>query len=301
MANGIFLEIAGVRIAVLCAETPIHMDHDAAYEEFLLGQPPDSGAADMTIYLEPGEMPDVGGMDRVFDSEQSWSLFRSNGSLLLSINPPATAGKPALVARFRQDLREATVYCDRALFIRKEDVTSVANPVRYPLDQILLMYFLAPRSGAILHAAGVRVDHKCFIFPGRSGAGKSTISRLLRGMRRSMDVISDDRVIVRKTDEGYSAFGTPWPGEGGFALNRGFPLSGIFFLSKSEANSVEKIGPQKALELLLPVVSIPWFDRDLMEPVLKFCGDLISDIPSYLFHFAPDEGAVKVFGELVNG
>ena len=90
----------------------------------------------------------------------------------------------------------------------------VSNPVHYPLDQLLLMYTLAQREGALLHAAGVDIQGQGFIFPGKSGAGKSTLSRQLV-VQKELEVLSDDRIVIRKIDGVFQAFGTPWPGDAG--------------------------------------------------------------------------------------
>jgi hypothetical protein len=48
------------------------------------------------------------------------------------------------------------------------------------------------------------------------------------------------------------------------------------------------------LERLLPVVSIPWYDKEKMMSILSFCEDLISNIPSYELYFKPDAEVVNV-------
>ncbi|HAM50351.1 MAG TPA: hypothetical protein DCP92_06510 [Nitrospiraceae bacterium] len=53
----------------------------------------------------------------------------------------------------------------------------VRNPFVYPLDLLILMYALAWREGIIAHAAGVVMRGRGYVFPGRSGTGKSTLVR----------------------------------------------------------------------------------------------------------------------------
>jgi hypothetical protein len=171
--------------------------------------------------------------------------------------------------------------------------STVSNPVCYPLDQLLLMYVLARNGGAILHAAGINHNNRGYIFPGRSGAGKSTI---MRQCARSNDFkgLSDDRIIVRKMDGNFKAFGTPWPGEACVAVNKSAPLSGIFFISHGSRNKIQDLGRREAFERLLPVTSIPWYDREITEKLLSFCEDLVSHVPAYELHFKPDTEVVGV-------
>jgi hypothetical protein len=142
------------------------------------------------------------------------------------------------------------------------------------------------------------VNGRGYLFPGKSGAGKSTISGLLAS--RGHEVLSDDRVIVRKIEGHFRFFGTPWPGEANIAVNKNLPLSGIFFLNHSEGDRVKKIDPQEALERLMPVTSIPWYDSEPMTKVLTFCSDLVSAVPAYVLHFKPGQGAADFFEAFVS-
>ena len=131
------------------------------------------------------------------------------------------------------------------------------------------------------------INGRGYIFPGKSGAGKSTLSRLFLG-RDTAEMLSDDRIIIRKIDGKFKAFGTPWAGDAGIAENKSFPLYGIFFIHHAEANMIKEIKPKEAMEKLMPVTSIPWFDRDVMPQILNFCEELVSNIPAYQLYFKPD-------------
>ncbi len=110
-------------------------------------------------------------------------------------------------------------------------------------------------------------------------------------------MLSDDRVVLRKIGNDFSMFGTPWPGEAGAALNKGVPLSGIFFISRERDNRVRDLTRKEALERLLPVTSIPWYDREAMGQILDFCDDLSSQVLSYELCFRLDGEAVHVIEE----
>jgi serine kinase of HPr protein (carbohydrate metabolism regulator) len=161
------------------------------------------------------------------------------------------------------------------------------------------MYILARRHGALLHAAGIDINGKGYIFPGKSGAGKSTITRQFAALGDT-GLLSDDRIVVRKIEGGFKAYGTPWPGEAGIALNKSVPLAGIFFINHGSANRIREITPKEALARLLPVTSIPWYDREVMDRILTFCEDLISSVPIYELDFKPSVEVVDVFERFVS-
>jgi hypothetical protein len=148
------------------------------------------------------------------------------------------------------------------------------------------MYYLAMNKGLLLHAAGMDIHGRGIVFPGESGAGKSTLVRTLSGHEKIL-LISDDRMIVRKMDGVFKAFGTPWPGEAGFALNRSVALSAILFLYHGIENNIEKIAPKQALTKLFQVTSIPWYDREVMTNILAFCEELVLHVPAFELHFIP--------------
>jgi hypothetical protein len=187
-------------------------------------------------------------------------------------------------------MAEITVYCSNKI---------TSTPFRYPLDQILLMYILARQKGTIVHAAGMEIAGKGLIFPGISGAGKSTLSRQFTGAKNpDLSFLSDDRMIIRKLDGSFRAFGTPWPGEEKIAVNKSIPVSGVFFLSHGSRNRIKDIKRQDVLEKLLRVTSIPWYDKNVMDDILLFCEDLIYHVPCFELHFTPDQEAAKFLEEL---
>src|SRR4029077_13002257 len=71
-------------------------------------------------------------------------------------------------------------------------------PLEYPLDELLIMHRLTQEKGIELHGAGiVTSDGVANLFVGHSGAGKSTTTRLWTS-REGVQVLSDDRIIVRR-------------------------------------------------------------------------------------------------------
>ncbi len=132
--------------------------------------------------------------------------------------------------------------------------------------------------------------------PGRSGAGKSSLAKILLGAD-GVALLSDDRVVVRKKHDSFVAHGTPWPGEAQIALNRQSPLKSIIFLSKAPTNRLVPLNPQQALTRLFPVASIPWYDEDSVSGVLDFCGDLLETVPAYEFQFTLDKDVFAVLSK----
>ncbi|MBW1744439.1 MAG: hypothetical protein JRJ47_13575 [Deltaproteobacteria bacterium] len=292
------IEIARVKFSVLNETSMQLQDTDPAYGPFFREASNKSEVVDTTIRLLLGDMPGIHKQTEMFDSGQAWSMFRHHDEYRIKFQPP-TFEAPLWLARIDRSFSEVIVYCGKKLVSNNNGKTVVSNPVCYPLDQILLMYVLAQREGALLHAAGIDIKGRGYIFPGKSGAGKTTIMRQLAA-REHMGMLSDDRVVVRKIDGSFKAYGTPWPGEAGIAENRSVPLSGIFFIAHASTNGIREITQQEAVEKILPVTSIPWYDREVMPDVLLFCGDLITQVPTYELHFKPGNEVVDVLEDFIS-
>jgi hypothetical protein len=293
MTDILLMEIASIGFSLRSTCFPIQRNTSPPYQQFIAGSNNASCDTIIEINLELDNLPDTEKMRRIFDSEQAWTMFFDGKNYFLKLKPP-TLHEPVWIARFGSGFNKATIYYSESFCSKESGKVSVLNPVSYPLDQLLLMYILSRREGIIIHAAGIHINGRGFIFPGKSGAGKSTLSRLF-ACRNGVEVLSDDRIVVRKINNTFKAYGTPWPGEEGIAINKTASLVGMFFILHAGYNRIEEIKPQKALENILPVVSIPWYDKETMIKILDFCDDLISNIPAYELHFRPDNEIADVF------
>lgn len=189
---------------------------------------------------------------------------------------PAERERPLLAARFDPEVTRVQVVCSPEL---KKD-GRFYNPIRYPLDQLLMMQRLSREQGAIIHCALIGYGERAVICPGVSGAGKTTLCRQIVADSR-FRILSDDRAVIRKTARGYEACGTPWPGEGGFAVNASLPLVGVGFIHQAEAAAAEAISVSQAIHRLVRVASLPLFDAEASPRVFDGLADLAASVPVY--------------------
>jgi hypothetical protein len=286
MNDQIQLNIAGLHISICSTHVPILEEQEQAYLAFVERGIKNNVQANIEVDLHLGAPPGVGGWTKIFEDEESWSVFHRENEYLLRYAPPMHGMDPLWLAHMDKKSSRVVVYCNEKLIQRRDGKVGLLNPVRYPLDQFLIMYHLSKEEGALIHAAGWQLQERCIIFPGKSGAGKSTLSRLL-SRREDWQGLSDDRVLVRKLEQEFRCFGTPWPGEEGHALNLGVNLSDIFFLHHGSNNRMLKLNSGEALKRLLPVVSIPWYDQETCMRIIQFCEELLSKIPAYELCFTP--------------
>ena len=298
MADPFIITIARVNVVVTSFILRLSEDLDLSYRSFL--SPLNSTAvSDVSIDILPWSGENTRGIPKIFDSGESWSMHKQDNRYYISYNRPS-AESPFWIAKSNEEFTNITLFCNTDIAGYGQNPGFISNPVRYPLDQIILMYYLARHGGILIHASGIEINKNGYIFAGRSGAGKTTIAEQFIA-RRYSELLSDDRVIIRETDNSFRVFGTPWPGKGGIARNLNIPLAGIFFLHHSENNVIEQLDARSALERILPVASIPWYDPGRMDDILKTCGNLIAGVPAYLLHFRPDTDVVDALEDFLSG
>jgi hypothetical protein len=283
------LQIGSVTIEIYHDPAINPLNHDHSYRSFLDGTGTGKSNSKIQARLVLGKMPNLSRLRKLFDTRESWSIYGDGRGYWISFQP-VPHPHPFWIARFDRQASRAIVYCGsplREVHGKKDDL---ANPICYPLDQLLLMYHLAYRDGVLLHATGIDLG----IFPGCSGAGKSTLARLFAACRTGK-LLSDERVAVRRTGSEWQVFGTPWAGTEGIASNECAPLTGMFFLKHDERNHLRELTVESALEYLLPILSIPWYDHEVMSRIVAFAKQLVAKVPAYEMGFKPDRSAVDFF------
>jgi len=285
-----FINIAGLTIAVSGVSETLQQGNDPAYHPFFQAKVSDSIASNpdisLTVSIGSVRVPDA--PRPFFETNESWKIARDHEFFYYTHQPPLS-DKALWTAQINRFFSDVHLVVDKDYFYcgapeRQPGITDYAG---YPLSQILLMHHMALHTkGLLIHSAGMVLQDNGYIFPGKSGAGKSTLSRQLEGLE-DFELLSDDRMIVRKKDNVFYAYGTPWPGEAGVAVNKGVPLTGLFFIHHADENRVETLAPKTAVERLMPVSSIPWYDREAVINLLDFCDDLTRSVPAYDLYFKP--------------
>ena len=226
-------------------------------------------------------------MRKVYDTRSSWSLFSDGVYLRLTLHPPAKP-QPFWTAVFNRRVHVVDYYASPVI---GDETRRIENPIRYPLDQLLLMYRFAGRRGVLVHAAGMVHQGRAYLFAGASGAGKSTFSELAVQAGYG-EMLSDERMIVRKINGRTIAFGTPWAGTAGIARNGHAPLAGVFFMQHGDTNRFQEAASAAATDRILPMLSIPWYDPEAATPIIEFAKRLFTEIPAWEFQFTPDVRAI---------
>jgi hypothetical protein len=182
-----------------------------------------------------------------------------------------------------------------------------ADPLAYPLDELLIMHRLTQERAIELHGVGiVGPDGASNLFIGHSGAGKSTTARLWTSLH-DVEILSDDRIIVREDlirrgadgvetpcgDMGMRMYGTPWHGEAHFALPQSAPLQRIFVLEHGQGNVLTRLTRSQVVGELFARSFVPFHRHEYVDSALSFLERVADTVPCYRYSFEPDERAVE--------
>ena len=173
---------------------------------------------------------------------------------------------------------------------RTGSVRQSAN--RHSIDSVVRIIHslsLVAQGGFLAHSASAIRHGRAWLFAGRSGAGKTTISRLAPD---DVCLLSDEVSFVRQSidpGENFLAWGTPFTGElGKPGANCCAPIQGICFLEQAQENSLTAIGKAEALRLLMTNILFFADDPELVRQVFDIAAETVEAIPMFRLCFAPD-------------
>ena len=158
--------------------------------------------------------------------------------------------------------------------------------------QILLIHYLAKyKLGIIIHSAGIKDGKNGYLFAGKSRAGKSTTSRIW-DKNAKIQVLNDDRVIIRKENNRFFTYPTPWHGDFSDYLKISLgkaELKSLFFIYHSKKNIAEKLSLKDNFNLFFQAVFPSFLDKDCLQSTSEILLDIILSVPCYKFGFKNDK------------
>jgi hypothetical protein len=239
----------------------------------------------ISLQVHCGWFPELAENTAVYETQQGWQLFHSAGKAIIKTRTAAL--DPCLMGVFAADFRSGDIYTASS----EENSHHYIFPLGYPLGELYMMNLLGAGLGMLFHASGVIDQGRGYLFTGHGRAGKTTTARLWQGLP-GVQVVNDDKVIVRQEAGEFRLYGTPWHGEGGMALPDSAPLKRIFILKQAAQNYLAPLRPVQAAGMLLARTFVPLWDADKIDFSLKFLDELCQAVPCQELGFVPDSSAV---------
>ncbi len=147
--------------------------------------------------------------------------------------------------------------------------------------------------GFLFHSSFICVDGEAILFTAASGVGKSTQAKLWETLRGAQ-ILNGDRSVVRKTAQGFEAFGTPFAGSSGISSRARVPLKAIVVLAQAQKTSIAQLVGARAFRAIWEGCSLHTWNAEEVDHCSQLVTELITQVPIYLLACTPDETAVEV-------
>ena len=285
------LEVADISLMVRSADPTLKLETEGAMKDFLAGE----DQPDARVSAAWSDLSQMSLGQKVFDSDAVWKLYRCNGSHLFSFTSSVFGSVPYKVASFDPSFTSGKVYLHQQYF----ESEPVLYPLEYPLAELWMVNLLAQGRGAEVHSCGlVNAQGEGHLFVGQSGAGKSTMARLWQS-QPGIQILSDDRIVLRKIGQELWMYGTPWHGEAGFGSANRAPLTRIYFLQHGQKNELLPQRPAQAIGHLFTCSFPPCYNPEAVDFTLGFFEEVVQAVPCFALRFLCDETVVEFIQEKV--
>jgi hypothetical protein len=152
-------------------------------------------------------------------------------------------------------------------------------------------------NGLYLHSSAIEWEGKAYLFSGPSGMGKSTHTRLWQSIYPDARVFNDDKPALRRLDDRWFAYGTPWCGKDGININMKVPLAGICFLRRGQDNAIRRLSPLEASVQIISQTTRRFKSEERLDLLLSHVEKLVREIPVYELYCTPTADAARLSSE----
>lgn len=287
-----FYKIAGITVR-LESELPItDKTFQPKFKIFEVDGPGDDGITIRLFF----SIPEIDDSDLGFEvyRKPPWAIFKKDDTwIYYGIDPTSEVKGPGCLAVFNTDHTDGRIYNNNETYYRQGGLPTLTL---LPTDQIVLARVLADRRGCYMHASGVALDGRGFIFVGQSEAGKSTTARMLKDKG---ELLCDERIIIRGHEDGFRIHGNWSHGEIPEISAGSAPLKAVMFLDKASENRLVPLtDKQEILSSFLSCLVRPFVTTDWWAKMLSVASDIVRDVPCYRMRFDMDGGIADLLREL---
>jgi hypothetical protein len=210
-----------------------------------------------------------------------WSIWKYHSDLFIQTIFPLSSSEKSATLKFFLTSREWD------LWIEADD--NKIDPFEYPLDGLVLYYLTVIYGDIMIHASGINMNGRGYLFSGVSGKGKSTIARLWE--ESGAMVIHDDRLIIRKTEKGYKMYNTP-------VYNNDVPqessLDKIFLIEHGMENKLTPVKGALAISLVMTNCIQHNWGHDIIARLLGSVSIMCATVPTVKLSFKPDKSVINL-------
>ena len=167
----------------------------------------------------------------------------------------------------------------------------------YAIDNAAMFLFCFSTAAAmtlVMHSSTVVKDGRAYMFLGRSGAGKSTHSRMWLQNIPGTELLNDDNPVVRVGDDGVArVYGSPWSGKTPCYRNASAPAGALVRIVQAPVN---RISQQNVTEAYAQILSSSSGFRPIARLADGFhetTAAFALSVPCYTLECLADAGAAE--------
>ncbi|MHB8771639.1 MAG: hypothetical protein ACYC7J_11610 [Syntrophales bacterium] len=165
---------------------------------------------------------------------------------------------------------------------------------------LFLAIIMAEQDRFMIHGAGLRIGSEGYLFPGVSGAGKSTVA----GQVERGAVLSDDAPVVTQNKGVFTIHSSPFSQINLFepkTVNhhrKTAPLASLIFLKQANHLDLKCRDRRSALAELLRehVHGFEFMEGTVKVRAFRFCCDLCASVPVFDLYFRNDNRFLALLG-----
>lgn len=163
-------------------------------------------------------------------------------------------------------------------------------------NSLMLLYALSTSGTGTLemHSSVVVNKGKAYLFLGKSGTGKSTHSRLWLDNIEGSELLNDDNPIIRVTDDGVVAYGSPWSGKTACYKNESAPVGAFVQIRQCPENRIFRMSLPQAYATLYSSCSGLKTCAEMADALHSTMEKTVTLAPFYLLDCRPDREAAQI-------
>lgn len=151
-----------------------------------------------------------------------------------------------------------------------------------------------------MHGCVVSLDGEGYVFTAPSGTGKSTHSLLwLEYFKDRAFIVNGDKPIIKKENDGFYAYGTPWCGKERIEKNTRVRIKYVCCLERGEKNEAHSIDNGEAAVRILDQIERPK-TADKAALIMSLLDEFISNVPFCVLKCNKDINAAVTAYEFMN-
>lgn len=217
-------------------------------------------------------------------SPYNWCICSTNSISFINIYRKGSNYIPEIIAYFDDNAKHWEIFYKPS---DQMNDNNTKDPFIYPLGPLILYYIANYNKALMIHSSGIFDTSRGYIFSGKSGVGKTTISKIWHNEKAI--IINDDRLIIRKNTGKYYMYNTPMIYTD---ISKMAPLNYIFLLKQAPENYAKKLKGTEAIAKLMSNCIQHNYNKNLVNSLITLCTDICHDIPIYELGFVPDKSIV---------